>query len=232
MAFARVDDEIARLLKCLRGAGRLDATAVFVVGDHGYLPVHTDVRPNVALARAHLLEPAPGARVDVRRWDAIARSNGGSAFVYARDESAALRARSALASAAEESRAFRIVSAEEMLRLGADPEAWFGLAAEPGFVFDDAPRPQLLQPAVLRSAGGYLPDQPQMRAGFAAWGRGLRSGIRIPAMRQVDVAPTVAQLLGLRLDGADGRPLVGVLGGSSAERSRSSSPRPRKRAAR
>ena len=52
-----------------------------------------------------------------------------------------------------------------------------------------------------------------MDVGFVAWGRGLRERVQIPEMRQTDVAPTVAYLLGLALDtGAEGgRPLVGLL---------------------
>jgi hypothetical protein len=50
-----------------------------------------------------------------------------------------------------------------------------------------------------------------MNAGFVAWGRGLRSGIRVPRMRQADVAPTVASLLGLELGDTDGRVLIGAL---------------------
>jgi hypothetical protein len=50
-----------------------------------------------------------------------------------------------------------------------------------------------------------------MNAGFVAWGRGVRSGIRVPRMRQSDVAPTVASLLGLDLGDTDGRVLIGAL---------------------
>ncbi len=210
-AFRRVDEQIARLVGCLSAAGRLEASALFVVGDHGSVPIHTAVLPNFALAQAGLLEPSKRRPGELARWDAIARSNGGSAFVYAQDEAAAIRAREALAAAAVESRAFRIVSAEEMLRMGADPDAWFGLEAEPGYAFGDVLGPRLVLPAPFRSAGGYLPDRPEMRSGFVAWGRGIRGGLRVPFMRQADVAPTLAQLLHLRLEGADGRPLVGLL---------------------
>jgi hypothetical protein len=55
-----------------------------------------------------------------------------------------------------------------------------------------------------------------MDAVFAAWGCGIRKGIRIPAMDQTDVAPTLARLLGVSLDGASGRALVGVLAGGGA----------------
>ena len=48
--------------------------------------------------------------------------------------------------------------------------------------------------------------------GLVAWGAGIRPGVRVPSMSQIDVAPTVADLLGFELPGADGRPLVGILG--------------------
>lgn len=47
--------------------------------------------------------------------------------------------------------------------------------------------------------------------GLAAWGPGLRRGVRVPRMEQIDVAPTIAALLGIRLPDADGRTLVGLL---------------------
>jgi hypothetical protein len=181
-----------------------------VVGDHGVMPVHTVVAPNVALAASGLLTPGRAGQGLVG-WSALARSNGGSAFVYARSKEDALLARRALEEQAAASGAFRVVSAREMLDVGADPDAWFGLEAEPGFVFSDAARGPLLDAAVTRGGGGYLPTHPEMDAGFVAWGAGIARGVRIPEMRQTDVAPTLAPLLGVELEGAEGRVLIGVL---------------------
>jgi hypothetical protein len=50
-----------------------------------------------------------------------------------------------------------------------------------------------------------------MEPAFVAWGLGVRAGVSIPWMRQSDVAPTLARLLGVGLEGVDGRPLVGAL---------------------
>jgi len=209
-ALAGADAEIERLLGCLARAGRLAASAFIVAGDHGAVDVHSALAPNALLEEAGLLsrderDPA------LRGWRAIARSNGGSAFVYARSEGDALRARRALEAGAEASGAFRVVSAEELLALGADPEAWFGLEARPGYVFTDGAGAPAEAPTALRGAGGYLPGRAEMGPGFVAWGRGVARGVRVPWMRQIDVAPTVARLLGLVLDAADGRPLAGAL---------------------
>ncbi|MEN8181566.1 MAG: alkaline phosphatase family protein [Myxococcota bacterium] len=205
-AFASIDRELGRLLDCLRAAGRLEDGALVVVGDRGFLPVHTRVNPNRALGEAGLLSQAGASS-----WKAIVRTNGGSAFVYASDENSAIRARSVLEDLAERTRAFRVVSAQEMLDVGGDPEAWFALEATPGVVFADGEGRALVEPAARRGASGYLPDDAELYPGFVAWGRGLRRGVRIPWMRQSDVAPTLAALLGLELAPRDGRALVGVL---------------------
>jgi predicted AlkP superfamily pyrophosphatase or phosphodiesterase len=213
-SFARVDGELEGLLACLQRAGSLGATAFAVAGDHGVLPVHTAVRPNAFLSQAGLI--VTDAKRALLGWRAIARSNGGSAFVYAEDDEAAVQAREALQEASRSTRAFRILSADRMLRLGADPEAWFGLEAEPGYVFEDSLRTPPLGASASRASGGYLPEQPHMAAGFVAWGAGLRRGVRIPKLAQVDVAPTLARLLGLALGRVEGRVMVGLLGPAAA----------------
>jgi len=218
-ALARVDAEIERLLACLVRAGRLESTAVAVVGDAGALPVHTLVAPNAMLAEAGLLLPTSAG--GVTEWRAVSRSNGASAFVYARGDTAALEARRSLTEAAELTRAFRVVSAQEMIALGADPDAWFGLEAEPGFAFGDQAVSPWLQPAAQRGVAGYLPGAAAPSVGFVLWGRGVRPGVRIPRMRQTDIAPTLARLLKLELDRVDGRPVVGALTLPEAPRPRS-----------
>ncbi len=210
-AFAHADTELVRLFACLRRGPARDATALLVVGDHGVAPIHSLIAPNAVLGRAGLLTPVPGVQTNVARWSAIARSNGGSAFVYAEHERDAVQARTALTQEAATLRSFRVVAADELLRTGADPEAWFGLEAEPGFAFSNTVQFPVLTPAAWRGVGGYLPTRSEMNSGFVAWGRGLRGRVRIPQMRQADVAPTAAKLLGIDLGDTLGRPLIGAL---------------------
>jgi arylsulfatase A-like enzyme len=49
-----------------------------------------------------------------------------------------------------------------------------------------------------------------METGFVAAGPGVRAGLRLPLVRQVDVAPTLARILGVEI-AADGRPIAGLL---------------------
>jgi hypothetical protein len=224
-ALTSADAEIRRLLDCLTRSGREDSTTIIVAGDRGVLPVHTLVAPNALLAAAGLLTANATSPETIGSWSALSRSNGGSAFLYAKSDDAALEARRALSREAAKTRAFRVVGAEQMLVAGADPEAWFGLEAEPGFGFGNQIVPPLLQAGARRGVGGYLSGQPGTEAGFVAWGRGVRSGVRIPRMRQTDVAPTIARLLGLDLGEVDGRPLIGILALPATKRAPAASKR-------
>jgi hypothetical protein len=210
-AFAAADAELARLLGCFDAAGLLADAAVVAVGDRRFEPVHSRLRPNAALAEAGLLRVDPAGEVEA--WSALARSNGGSAFVYARDEAAAVEARRVLQEAARTTGGFRIVPASEMVALGADPEAWFGLDAAPGFAFGDEVRGAVVGPSAARGASGRLRAGSGATPAFLAFGRGFRRGVRVPEMSQLDVAPTLAAALGLELEGAEGRALVGLLAG-------------------
>lgn len=207
IALQRTDGLLGRLLHCLGESGLLESTAVVVVGDGPALPIHTRVDPNVALARGGLIK---GTGAGVRRWTAMARSNGGSAFVYAKSEADAVAARGLLSEEGERTKAFHVVSASELQLLHADPQAWFGLEANPGYGFANASRGPVTRASRARSTGGYL--QSAEGSGFVAWGPGFRRGLRIPTMRQVDVAPTIARILGLALPDADGMPVLGLLG--------------------
>lgn len=213
-ALSRVDAEIGRIGACLDAAGQLAETAIIVTGDVTYRPVHTRVHPNLVLARNGLIGRDPRSSTGVRSWLAISRSNGRSAYVYAQDAANAIAARELLEAEAVRTGAFEVVSAAELAAAGADPQAWFGLAAMPGFVIGNGIVQPALRPAERRASAGAFPfrDIESSSVGLVAWGRGIRSGVRVPSLELADVAPTIAALLGLRLDEAlDGEPLVSIL---------------------
>ena len=60
-------------------------------------------------------------------------------------------------------------------------------------------------------AHGYVASDPDLGAIFIASGAGIKAGVKLSAIENVDVAPTIARLLGLELDGADGRVLTELL---------------------
>ena len=58
---------------------------------------------------------------------------------------------------------------------------------------------------------GYFPDFKEIQTGFVAYGVGIKQGGRIKEMRETDVAPIIAKLLGLDLGPIDGKIPAGVL---------------------
>jgi predicted AlkP superfamily pyrophosphatase or phosphodiesterase len=61
--------------------------------------------------------------------------------------------------------------------------------------------------AVPQQAGshGYLASDPEMDAIFIASGYGVRAGARLEKVQTIDVAPTIAELLGVALPTAKGK---------------------------
>lgn len=58
---------------------------------------------------------------------------------------------------------------------------------------------------------GYLPSHPKMYTSLVLSGRGIAAGRRIGHVRNLDVAPTIAHLLGLELPDMEGRVLTEAL---------------------
>ena len=58
---------------------------------------------------------------------------------------------------------------------------------------------------------GYVSSDPRMNAMFVASGRGVRAGAKAGMVDNIDVAPTIAGLLGVELPAAQGVPMAEVL---------------------
>lgn len=209
-ALGAVDRAIGRLLEAAERAGIAGRTAFVVTGDHGFLDLHTRVRPNVWLARAGLLEAAK----DRGAWRAAFHTSGASAFLHLRDpaDAASLqRAREALAALPAGTRKlFRLLERDELARLGADPAAALALAPAPGVTFSSGTN----GPDVDGARGGnhgFLCDVPEMYTGFVAHGPAIHGGAVVQAMGVEDVAPLVAKLLGLDFTAPDGAAPLGVI---------------------
>jgi hypothetical protein len=58
---------------------------------------------------------------------------------------------------------------------------------------------------------GYVNSDPDMRAILVAWGAGIPAGSHTAVVPNVDVAATVARLLGVALPGMEGKPITDLL---------------------
>jgi predicted AlkP superfamily pyrophosphatase or phosphodiesterase len=58
---------------------------------------------------------------------------------------------------------------------------------------------------------GHDPNIPDLHATFVSWGAGIKPGATLGEINNVDVAPTIAKILGLDMPGVDGKPLTEIL---------------------
>jgi predicted AlkP superfamily pyrophosphatase or phosphodiesterase len=58
---------------------------------------------------------------------------------------------------------------------------------------------------------GYLASNPKMNGVFVAWGRGIKPGVKLGMVDNIDIAPTIAELLGQQFPEADGKILREIL---------------------
>ncbi|HUQ29034.1 MAG TPA: ectonucleotide pyrophosphatase/phosphodiesterase [Usitatibacter sp.] len=194
----RLDHHVAGIRSAYKDAGILDQATFFVVSDHGFAPLHTAINVRELLKQSGMEDA-----VDVRLA-------GGSAAVYLKDAgSIAAQVRSRVE--ARFRGIVRWVAPEEAGQMGGFPGAALVLCAAPGYAFtSSATLPLLVRSQRYRGTHGHCPDEPMMKATFVAAGAGIRPLGVIPLIRMVDIAPTIASLLGIELPNAEGIAILGI----------------------
>lgn len=213
-ALGEEDGRLGQIMAALEEAGIRGQTTLAVVGDHGLIDVHHRINVNGLFLENGLLERDGAGRLV--SWRAWANACEGSAQVLLADrEDAALRRRveDLLGGLARDPAGGvqAVFDREEARRMGVG-DLDFILEARPGFYFSPRVRQPLVEPAEgIRATHGYHPENGRYHSFFAAWGRGVRAGARLDSARLVDIGPTLAELLGLRLPAAEGRVLREIL---------------------
>ncbi len=207
LALASADRAIGDVLEAIERAGLKDSTAILIVGDHGFMDIHSFLKPNIWLAERGLLHKG-------NDWRVKFQPAGGSAFLYLQhpEDKAALDQVRTLLNQLPDSyrRLFRIIEKPELQQMGADRNAVMALAALPGIIFGGGMDGTVMGP-VDGGHHGYDPSLPEMYTGFIASGAGIAKGIVIPEMSVVDIAPTVAALLGIDFTAPDGILMPGLI---------------------
>ena len=210
-AFVNQDAHLAEIVKAVDDAGMRARTTFVITGDHGFYKVHSMLQPNVVLREMGLL--SADARGTVTSWKAQAHGFA----IKVKDAAdtatadAVTRKFTALAEGAYKG-LFRVVTRAEMDALGADPEALIALEPVEGYTVNASVDGGTFVGATnRRGQHGYLPANPQLRTGLILSGAGIRPGVEVPFARQIDVAPTIARLLGLDMKDVDGVAMAGVL---------------------
>jgi predicted AlkP superfamily pyrophosphatase or phosphodiesterase len=207
----QVDGYVGDIVAAVQRAGRTERTHVAVVSDHGFLPLQTQVQPNAAFKREGLLRV--NERGDVTSWDAYFHSSGGAGFVYVKDQAQRPRVHEILrALQNDKANGIRqLWTSEDLARMGAHPDAVFGLDVVDGF-YTAGGHDVVVKPSTSKGGHGFAPDRPALHAAFVMAGPSVRKRGSLGIIRMTSVAPTLAAILGVALAPPDSPALV--LGGS------------------
>jgi predicted AlkP superfamily pyrophosphatase or phosphodiesterase len=206
-ALALADAKVQRLLDSLRRAGILERTAVFIVSDHGFKTYKHVIHANALLRQKGVA-------------DVWVIPEGGTAMVYITRESRkaellpVLRGLFAAVPGVAE-----VLDQPSFSKYGypAQPSGQMCdlvLVGADGHAFGGSQQGEAVVEVPTGStpgAHGYISTDRAMDAVFIASGAGIKKGVKLGRIRNLDVAPTAARLLGLEMRGVEGRVLNEVL---------------------
>jgi predicted AlkP superfamily pyrophosphatase or phosphodiesterase len=202
---AFLDDRVKEVVDAVREAGDLDRTTFLIVSDHGQSSVHHTVNPNMILREA-----------GIATADAAALAEGGAAYVYETKRTpeltAKIRAAFAASAATDSVPTDEEIVAQGWPGRGDNPTAFDVVVyAKEDWKFDGDKAKSRGADELQTGAHGYPNTRPLMQAIFIASGAAIRAAGEQPSFPNVDVAATIAQILGLPQTGMDGKPLMGIL---------------------
>ena len=198
-------------------SGRLDGRVAVVTGGArgiGFATAKRQIQPNAILQKAGLIRSASDC-------DAWTIPEGGTAMVYITNE----QRRAELGARLPE--LFRgLEGVQQIIEPKTFGEHGFPapgpssrmadlvLAAADGYSFgakSEGPDVADILAGAASGNHGYLRTNPDMRAILVAWGAGIRPGTKLTEVRNWDIAPTVARLLGFEMKNISGHALTEVL---------------------
>ena len=210
------DIRLGKILKASKEAGTFKNTAFFIIGDHGHFNAKYRININVAFKEARLITIDRIGKVS--NWKAWANCKGGSAQIRLKkkdDETLRREVYRILTNLKDDPKLGidRIYCQEDIHRLKVSDDIDFVLEAKPGFYFSNHFNRKIIEPAEKKhkSVHGYRPELAGNQALFLAAGAGIRKGVVLPKINHVDLAPTAASLLGLKMKEVDGRTLTSII---------------------
>ncbi len=204
-ALERIDADIGLIRDAVRAEGLTDRTVFVIVSDHGFEPVSHSFNPNGVLNSMGLM----GTKANPDSWRVAAFEGGGSFGLIAHnphDEEAIALARKTFQQLAREGKwgIDRLYEGPDLLATGGYGNSFLAVGMKPGFAIGDAADGPWLSPTgKLQGMHGFAPGPVELDSSFLAYGPGIQVK-RLGRHHITDVAPTIAALLGLTMNGTSG----------------------------
>ena len=198
------DAQVGQILQTISATGRMDQTVIMVVSDHGFFPIKAAIDPAKLVTGAGLTAK-----------DVTFVHNGHLSYAYLRGgagrEARVKALRSALVAHAAIDKVYGVTELHTLGLPTPHENPAVGdlvLIATPDHAFRALGGPAVTGPYPYKATHGYPPDHPSNYPLFIAAGPGVKRQRKPVQIRNVDVAPTLAKLMGLQMPTAvDGRVL-------------------------
>jgi predicted AlkP superfamily pyrophosphatase or phosphodiesterase len=217
-AYAYADTCIRELLDAVDRSKLRDKTTVIIVTDHGFKTARRIIRPNIPLRQAGLIRAAGPT---VTSCEGYVMAQGGIAMFYATTKNKAEVIAKAKPLLAAMEGVAELVEPKDYAALGMPTPEMSNqgpdlvIYPKDGYAFNGSVTGEEGVTDVLADAypghHGYKNTDPQLDGVFIISGAGVKRGGKIEKIANVDIAPTVATLLGIPMPNVDGRVLKEVL---------------------
>jgi predicted AlkP superfamily pyrophosphatase or phosphodiesterase len=207
----RMDKRLGDIMQAVDDAGIKEDTIFLVLGDHGQFNVRYKVHLNNLLQEKGLIYEDNGEM----KWRAYFQCGGGAAYLHIKegDEEAERLALAVIqeymnddASGIEE-----MYTREQLNQLHVGPSAKYMLEARRGYCFDESmDEPTIVdlnKQGIKYATHGYSPNKEDYRCNLVISGNKVKSDFPIGDLEMVDIAPTMAKILGIDFKPCDGRVL-------------------------
>ena len=211
------DRRVKELMETVKAAGLADRTTFFVTADHGFADYTKNINVNVLLRSKGLLTTAGNNIVDSKvRFLA----EGGAGMLYVTDAAEREKIMAELLPALKAiegvdavipSKDFASVGHVSPMQDPNEPDILISAAAGYSFAENPASKDLITSSGATKGTHGNHFNNPLLDATFIAWGAAIKPGTKLPRIRNVDVAPTMAAVLGLKMEDVEGRVLKEML---------------------
>lgn len=219
-ANAYADMCLAQIVAAIDDAGIREQTTLIVVSDHGFISTPKAIRPNVLLRQAGLLTVDAGkireAQVHVIPEGGIGLvycTNPGKAPALAQDFRKMFLGQEGVADVLLPNK-FADVGLLHPREYDQSPDAI--LVAAEGYAVSSSVTGETLVASNTEAktsigSHGFLSSVPKMKAMCLLSGAGIGSQKHLSTIENIDIAPTIAHLLGVEYTFSDGKPLTAAM---------------------
>lgn len=225
-ALEYVDVLIGEIVESLKEEDMFDNTNIFITADHGMSLIHTDIRPNLLFQQKNWQKQGElqtrtrqGPPIISEETRVTCVSNGGNGFVYVFEEDEDKKA--ALVKEVKEALSSiegieKFIDKDEYEELGLPVEHKdspdFIIECKKGYQIQTKPGEEVVAQSKFLGQHGYLPDgDDEMKVALIAHGPDIKPGIIAEEIHSVDIAPTIADIMGLELEDTDGKVLKQIV---------------------